>query len=126
MRIVGFCEKWDKLQQDEFTTFRFTRKDKDWQVGEIVKVVYNPRSKSNDTLGIAEIISKEPRDMLRLRGEEIAAKITDEEVRVDGFDSIGTKPAYYVMWEWLFDTYGYERLAKEPMNKLTLRWIKCR
>lgn len=35
---------WPKLRQDIFTTYRFPRKDWDWQTEEIVQVVFKPRS----------------------------------------------------------------------------------
>ena len=31
MRIISFSVMWPKLQQPRFTTFRFPRKDKDWE-----------------------------------------------------------------------------------------------
>lgn len=54
MRILGFSKHWAKLDNPEFTTFRFPRKDKDWQIGETVKIVIKPRSKGGgELLGLA-------------------------------------------------------------------------
>ena len=121
MRILGFSEKWDKLLQDKFTTFRFPRKDRDWQVGERVRIVYEPRRKGGgELLGIAEIESKyavmiiaidHPPDPICPMGE-----ISEEDARVDGFES------KKLMQLWMWDKYK-RRLYYEPMNKLTLWWI---
>lgn len=64
MRILGFSQKWHKLNNGIlFTTFRFPRKDKDWEIEEVVQIVYKPRSKQREPLGIARIIRKEPKDL---------------------------------------------------------------
>ncbi len=128
MRILGVNQKWDKLKQPQWTTFRFQRKDKDWILSEMVQVVYRPRSKQREILGVAKIISKEPRRMSRAF-HLIQPLITNIEANEDGFpdgyDTYGnTKSGYFFMWEWLFDIYGGRRLLDEPMNKLTLRWVK--
>lgn len=114
MRILGFSRKWDKLRQDKFTTFRFTRKDKDWGVNEVVQVVYKPRSKEREILGIAEIIKKEPRWVKEFSLDDIPI-FTENEANADGFRS------RLEMFMWVADTHR-GRNMKEPMNKLTLRW----
>lgn len=123
MRELGFSEKWPKLKQD-FTTFRFQRRDKDWQVGEVVKVVYRPRTKQREVLGVAKIISKAQRAMAWHGDRTGAIKVTDEEAIADGFIGRPEKSAYFEMWEFLFNYYGGTRLLSEPMNKLTLQWVK--
>lgn len=119
MRILGFSRKWDKLKQAEFTTFRFARKDKDWQPGETVQIVYKPRSKTREILGTAFIFAKVPRAMCRYIGCTFPG-VTNKEAKEDGFVD------YYQMWEWLFDAHGSQRLRDKPMNKLTLRWLERR
>ena len=120
MRMLGFSKRWQKLSNSQFTTFRFKRRDKrDWQVDEVVKVVYKPRSREREVLGIAKIISKGMR-WVRLSvfpDNEGILIITEEEARGDGFDDIED------MMGWLYDIYG-ERYQEEPMNKLTLKWVK--
>lgn len=128
MRILGFSKKWPKLQEPEFTTFRFSRRDRDWQVGEIAQIVYKPRSKEREILGIAQIINKEPRCMARLGSKLIEPKVTNTEANEDGFsdghDQYGNrKSSYFFMWEFLWDSYGGKRLLNEPMNRLTLRRV---
>ena len=107
MRILSFSKKWDKLQQPEFTTFRFPRKDKDWFVSEVVQVYFKNRSPNRKKLGEAEIIHKE----LKKYGAD-----TEAEAQADGFISLRD------MERWMIKAHGEAR-TYEPMNKLTLRWI---
>jgi len=116
MRILGFSRKWDKLKNDTFTTFRFKRRDADWFVGEVVQVVYKPRSKKRDILGTAEIICKEPRGIVQEYNLD-APKITEQEAKEDGFTDFAE------MYNWLAKAYGFEAVNTRPMNKLTLRRI---
>ena len=110
MRILGFSKKWGKLRRGSFTTFRFPRKDKDWFVGEKVRVVFKPRSKDGrEELGVAKIVNKELRDLYRVG-------VAEAEAINDGFENIED------MGEWLDKTYG-RRWLNEPMNKLTLKWV---
>jgi len=116
MRILGFSRQdWinyetgrPKLQEDRFSTFRFKRRDRDWEVGETVQVVIKPRTPGREVMGPAMIIAKE----LRLIGLK---DVTEKEARRDGFLSCED------MLAWLKKTHG-KRLYQEPMNKLTLVW----
>lgn len=117
MRVLGFSRRWEKLARQRFTTFRFARKDRDWEVGEVVQIVLKPRSPEREVLGLARIVAREPRRMARHGSRLPQPIVTEEEAREDGFTD------YFDMWEWLFDVYGGERLLKEPMNKLTLVWV---
>ena len=107
MRILGFSKKWGKLKRDEFTTFRYPRKDADkgreWHKDEIVKVVYHPRHEG-EVLGVAQIISIEPKEWY---------EVTEWEARADGFDDS------VEMWQYL-----KRPVANEEFNKLTLKWIE--
>ena len=110
MRILGFSKKWDKLNNIEFTTFRFPRKDKDWQAGEVVQIIVQPRRKGGgDKLGNARILEKECK---------LLQSVTEEEAMKDGFEE------WIDMVNWMEDIYEFERLWREPMNKLTLRWVR--
>ena len=117
MRIMGFSRKWGKLKNDTFTTFRFKRRDADWQVNEQVQIVYKPRSKDREYLGIAEIIGRELKVIKSHR--QTVLGITDEEAIEDGFED------YWDMKLWLFQVYG-SRCFGKVMNKLTLRWVERR
>ncbi len=111
MRILGFSEKWEKLSNPTFTTFRFKRRDADWAIGEVVKVVYKPRRKGGgEVLGVAKILNKESRDLYR-------GGLTKNEIANDGFKD------EYEMGKWLDKTYG-RRWIDEPMNILLLRWMR--
>jgi len=109
MRMLGFSKRWDKLNQGEFTTFRFPRKDKDWEVGEMVRIVLRPRSKDREVLGVAEIVEKKPKP---------CCTISDEEARKDGFRS------WIDMHRWLVAVYRMPEISSLTMNKLTLRWVE--
>jgi len=107
MREFGFSRNWgNKLNSNAFTTFRFKRKDKDWQLGETVRIVMSPRSKKRQVLCVATIMTKEQR---------YASEISDSEAIIDGFND---------RWEMeraLLDMYGVERVDNEPFFKYTLK-----
>jgi hypothetical protein len=109
MRILGFAIRWPKLKQKQFTTFRFERKDRDWQVDEVVQIRIKPRSKGGgDILGTAKIVDKVRRD-----GE---AFITDDEANADGFQD------KVEMCQWMLKNHTPEQLVR-PLHKLTLEWL---
>ena len=87
MRILSFSKHWNKLEKDEFTTFRFPRKDRDWEAGEVVQVYYKNRTPQREYLGIARIFRKEERWVSDIRNDEAIE---------DGFPS-GKEE----MWQWL-------------------------
>ena len=121
MRIMGFSNKWDKLNNGYFSTFRFPRKDRDWFDGEVVQIVYKPRTKNREPLGNAKIMAKEQvwvKPFVLSFGEKYpdATFLDYGDARADGFNS----PAEMI--EYMKKTYGH-RLHCEPMNKLTLKWF---
>ena len=118
MRILGFSKMWPKLQQDSFSTFRFTRRDRDWEVGELAQVVYKPRRKGGgDRLGVAEIVEKVSKHFWSpsRRGNII----TIAEAIEDGFKNTQE------MRCWMLKTHG-DRVHQEPLDKLTLKWVERR
>ena len=125
MRILGFTKKWPKLREPDFTTFRFRRRDRDWAVGELVQIVYKPRSKDREILGTAEILSSERRwvlsakdDELKHYGDYFAVKaVTENEAILDGFKNRAD------MVDWIGKAHRLRNML-EPMNKLSLRWVK--
>jgi len=132
MRILGFSQKWPKLNTDGlFTTYRFTRKDKDWQVEEVVQIVYKLRSKEREPLGIARIIRKEPKDLNKQFHYNFGGysppntpdTITPDEAEDDGFTGMHGGGDTAKMRQFFLDTYGYSK-CEEPINKLTLYWIE--
>jgi len=132
MRELGFSKKWDKLNSEIlFTTFRFPRKDKDWQIEEVVKIVYKPRSKEREVLGVARIIRKKPKDLNKqfhyyfggYHEPNRPDTITPNEAEDDGFTGMHGGGDTEKMRRFFIDTYGYSK-CKEPINKLTLYWIE--
>lgn len=115
MRILGFSKKWDKLQRPEFTTFRFPRRDKDWQEGEMVQVVIKPRTKERKYLGIAKILEKRERVISTIVYLTFIPQVSEAEAIADGFDSKDD------MIIWMRKTHG-SRNKLAPINKLTLAW----
>ena len=100
MRILSFCKMWEKLSNPEFTTFRWERKDRDWEKGESVQIYFKSRSPQRHKLETGIILNKEPRRI---------CDITEEEAIADGFNNM--------LEMWLF-------LGKPDMdrviNKLTI------
>ena len=117
MRVLGFEKHWPKLDNpNTFTTFRFTRKDTDWTIGETCQIVVQQRasyaSGKREHCGTATIVGKEPR---------IIGDITDAEAIKDGFPG-----GRHEMQRWLKAKYHISELRfgymlNIPMNKLTLK-----
>ena len=115
MRILGVTERWPKLQESQWPTFRLRRRDKDWQLGEVVWVVYKPRSKQREVLGIAKIVEKTPK---RFWGPSVRGNIIHiDEAIEDGFKNLQEMRA------WFLKTHG-SRVDTEPLNKLTVEWTE--
>lgn len=114
MRILSFNKKWAKLQNSEFTTFRFSRKDRDWEVKEHVQIYLKNRTPQREKLGDAIIINKELRKIATALKQY---RPTEQEAIADGFSSLIDMNTYFRK------TYGSARLFAEPINKLTLRWL---
>jgi len=137
MRILGFSKKWDKLNKQwfardlhTFTTFRYPRRDRDWEVEEVVQVVYKPRSKEREPLGIARIIRKQPKDMskeywsyhpgsLVLRSDNEC--ILPSEAEEDGFTGRHGGGDVKAMIEFIKD---WKRPEPDKINKLVIYWIE--
>lgn len=122
MRILAFDRKWNKLDNNTFSTFRFPRLDWDWQVGEHVQIVLHPRSKEREVLGIARIVGKELRELdpYFTDGKVVTpigvALVTDEEAIEDGFT--GREDMVRRMQK----KHGLD--YSSLMNKLSLQWVK--
>lgn len=134
MRILGFSKKWPKFHLNKpveergiFTTFRFPRRDRDWMVEELVQVVFKPRRKGGgEFLGIARIIRKQPKDLIKdfsYSQPNSLDIITPEEAYDDGFSGMHGGGDTRKMRQYFYDTYGYSKCEKELINKLILYWI---
>jgi len=132
MRILGFSKKWGKLNNDIlFTTFRFPRKDKDWQVDELVQVVYKPRSKNREHLGVARIIRKQEKDLSKRWSyypspsqPNTPDMITHKEAADDGFTGMHGGGDLKKMLDFLRESSTFEQYYRvSKVNKLTLYWL---
>lgn len=132
MRILGFSKKWGKLNNELlFTTFRYPRRDRDWQIEEVVQIVYKPRSKDREPLGIARIIRKQKKNTTKqwsyypsTHFPNTPDMITPEEAYEDGFSGVHGGGSIGKMLDWLRESAGM-RFYREPIvNKLTLYWIR--
>lgn len=132
MRILGFSKKWGKLNnQILFTTFRYPRRDKDWQVEEVVQVVYKPRTKIREPLGIARIIRKEEKNTGKdwkyypfPSSPNTPDMITPVEAREDGFTGMHGGGDIKGLLKWLRESAGMRYYREPIVNKLTLYWIE--
>lgn len=114
MRILGMTVKWQKLVDEKFTTFRYKRRDRDWEEGETVQVVFRPRSKTREVLGVARIIAKERRCLFLT--EPGVPVVTNQEAIADGFADLNA------MFKWMLK--AHRGRGPQTLNKLTLRWEK--
>ena len=129
MRILGFSKKWDKLYNPIlFTTFRYPRRDRDWEVEEVVQVVFKPRTKDREPLGIARIIRIKEKDMgnewrygfgMPVRPPNTPDMISPDEAKEDGFTGQHGGGDVRAMIDFIKD---YSR--GNIVNKLTLYWIE--
>ena len=139
MRIIGFSEKWGKLNKQwferdyhTFTTFRYPRRDKDWQAEEVVQVVYKPRSKERESLGIARIIRKQEKNTQKEwsyyplpRFPNTPDMISPDDACEDGFSGMHGGGDIKKLLVWLRESAEPMRFYNEPIvNKLTLYWIE--
>ena len=130
MRVLGFSKKWGKLNKQwferdyhTFTTFRYPRRDRDWEVEEVVQVVFKPRSKERQPLGIARIIRKIDKNMgegWSYYGSNTDKAISPSEAEEDGFTGRHGGGDVTAMIDFIRD---YSRENKDSVNKLTLYWI---
>lgn len=138
MRILGFSKMWPKLNKQwfalnplTFTTFRYPRRDKDWEVEEVVQVVYKPRSKEREPLGVARIIRKQEKDMSRdwtyyprPNCPNTPDMISPSEAKEDGFDSMHGGGDVEKLLKWLRESSPERYFREKIVNKLTLYWIE--
>ncbi len=96
-----------------------------WKVEEVVEVVYKPRSKEREPLGIARIIRIDVRDM----GEKAhyfpkstpGTFIISDEAEEDGFTGFHGGGDVSAMISFIRDS---SRENPDNINKLTLYWIE--
>jgi hypothetical protein len=121
---MGFQKQWinqvtgkPKLSEETFTTFRFPRKDRDWEVGETVQVVMNPRTKGRVPVGEAVIVSKEIKALIPAQRHGQTNLITNDEARQDGFMLAAE------LVDFMLEGKPLSYWGLRP-NRLTLRWTR--
>ena len=133
MRIMGFSKKWTKLSKQwfnrdfhTFTTFRYPRRDRDWEIEEVVQVVFRTRFPDREPLGIARIIRKEEKNLDKTWNyypfpsfQNTPDMIDSSEAEEDGFTGSHGWGDVKAMIQFIRD-YGREPIV----NKLTLYWIE--
>lgn len=126
MRILSFSERWPKLQNPIlFTTFRYPRRDRDWEVEEVVRVYFKARSPARENLGTARIVRIETKDMGKRwspyswDAPNTPDMISRDEAEADGFTGIHGGGDVKKMIQFIKD-YG----RGDMVNKLTLYWIE--
>ncbi len=126
MRILSFSEPWLKLLNPTlFTTFRYPRRDKDWQLEEVVQVYFKARSPAREKLGIARIIRIETKDMgkrwspFSWSPPNTPDMISPDEAKDDGFTGMHGGGDVQKMIHFIRDF-----LRGDIVNKLTLYWIE--
>jgi len=132
MRIMSFTKRWAKLNNPIlFTTFRYPRKDKDWEVEEVVQIFFRTRSKEREELGIARIIRKEVKDTSKeyhygssLYPTATLDIITPEEAKEDGFTGMHGGGDIEKLKDFLRESAGIEFYRQRLINKMTLYWIR--
>ncbi len=107
--------KRNRLFNQQFVTYKRIRKDKDWQVGEIVNVTLSPVAEAHTQLGFAKIINIDKKSFNRYTYPE-TADLSCGELAYEGFgpfDNYDFKRAYF----------GKDYLDVNIFNKITLQWI---
>ena len=128
MRILSFSERWRKLNNPIlFTTFRYPRRDRDWEPEEVVQVYFKARSPAREKLGTARIIRIETKDMSKRwspfatnRSPNTEDMVTPVEAAEDGF---------YGEYSASGNVEKMRQFIRQPhrsdiLNKLTLYWIE--
>jgi len=138
MRILSFSERWTKLNKSwfepnllTFTTFRYPRRDKDWEVEEVVKIVYKTRSPNREELGMARIIRKDEKNTEKRWSyyplpsfPNTPDMITPEEAKEDGFTGMHGGGDVEKLLDWLRESAGIRFYREHIVHKLTLYWIE--
>ncbi len=133
MREMWVKEKW-RRSDDEliFTNYRFPRRDNDWRIEELVRIVYKPTTKDRFVMGIARIIRIQDNDLnkrwsygwgMPTNPPNTPDMITYEEAHDDGFHGMHGGGDTDGMISYYRKKYGWSRCEREKLNKITLYWI---
>jgi hypothetical protein len=107
--------KRNRLFNEEFTTYKRIRKDKDWEVGEIVNITLSPVAKPHTQLGLAKIIRIDKKSTNHYIYTDTTS-LSSEELAYDGFEPFSD-------WKFMHSYFGYKSYEVKIFNKITLQWI---
>ena len=107
--------KRNRLFNEQFVTYKRIRKDKDWQVGEIVNVTLSPVAKAHTQLGFAKIIGIDKKSYNHFIYPETTSLSCDE-LTYEGFGQFDE-------WEFKRSYFGDDYHDVKTFNKITLQWI---
>lgn len=107
--------KRNRLFNERFVTYKRIRKDKDWQVDEIVNVTLSPVAKPHIQLGFAKVIAIDKKSFNHYMYPE-TTNMSGEELTYEGFQ---------IFDEWKFKRAYFDKdyIDIKMFNKLTLQWI---
>jgi hypothetical protein len=108
--------KRNRLFNEQFITHKRIRKDKDWQVGEIVNITLSPVAKPHIQLGLAKIISIDKKSDNHYIYPE-TTDLSSEELAYEGFSHWGDT------WKFKRTYFGDDYFDVKIFNKITLQWI---
>ena len=111
----SYNTKRNRLFNEQFVTYKRTRNDKDWQVGEIVNITLSPVAKPHIQLGVAKIISIDKKSTNHYMYTE-TTDLSGEELRYEGFDN-------FQNWNFMHKFFKDSRHDVKTFNKITLQWI---
>jgi len=104
-----------RLFNEQFVTYKRIRKDKDWQVGEIVNVTLSPVAKPHTQLGFAKIININKKSSNRFIYPE-TTELSCDELLYEGFGQFDE-------WKFKQSYFGNDYHIVKIFNKITLQWI---
>jgi hypothetical protein len=107
--------KRNRLFNEQFITYKRIRKDKDWEVGEIVNITLSPVAKPHTQLGFAKIIGIDKKSDNHYTYPE-TTELSYEELAYEGYGQ-------YDDWKFKRTYFGDDRHDIKIFNKITLQWI---
>jgi hypothetical protein len=107
--------KRKRLFNEQFITYKRIRKDKDWEVGEIVNVTLSPVAKPHIQLGFAKIIGIDKKSSNHYLYPETTELSYDELL----YEGLGQFDEWHFKRTYFGDFYNDIKI----FNKITLQWV---
>jgi len=112
---ASYTAKSNRLFHEQFVTYKRIRKDKDWQLGEVVNVTLSPVAKPHTKLGFATIVGIDKKSTNHYTYPE-TTEVSGNEFRYEGFD-------LFDEWDFRRKYFGDDYHEVETFNKITLQWL---